>query len=119
MPRVAAHELLRAQEPEASAPVARRIAAALEVALDRNRGRPNAALAGRQLRRVSSLDAPAARLLERLADQAGYSARATHRALRVARTVADLRGRERIAEDDVAAAIALRQPGGERTRRAA
>ena len=119
MPRVAAHELLRAPEPEASAPVARRVAAALDVALTRNGGRPNAALAGRHLRRVSTLDPPAARLLERLADQAGYSARGTHRVLRVARTVADLRGRERISADDVAAAIALRQPDGERRRRAA
>lgn len=119
MPRVAAQELLRAPEPEASAPVARRIAAALDVALARNRGRPNAALTGRRLRQVAALEPPAVRLLERLADQAGYSARATHRALRVARTVADLRGRERIAADDVAAAIAFRQPGREGGRRAA
>ena len=119
MPRVAAHELLRAPEPEASAPVARRIAAAWHVALARNRGRPNAELTGRRLRQVATIDPPVARLLERMADQAGYSARATHRALRVARTVADLRGRERIAADDVAAAIAFRQPGGAGSRRAA
>ena len=119
MPRVAAHELLRAPEPEGSAPVAQRIARAWDVALARNRGRPNAALAGRRLRQLATIDPAAARLLERMADQGRYSARATHRTLRVARTVADLRGRERISGDDVAAAIAFRQPDGEGRWRAA
>lgn len=119
MPRVVTRELLRAPEPEPSAAVAQRIAAARCVALARNGGRPNAALTGRSLRRSIALEEPALRLLESLAEHAGYSARATHRALRVARTVADLRGRERVAADDIAAAISLREPRSDRSLRAA
>ena len=119
MPRVPAHELLRAPEPEASAPVARRIADAWGVALDRNGGRPNAALAGRRLRVAAPLDPTGTRLLERVAEGGAYSARSIHRAVRVARTVADLRGRDRIAADDIAVAISLRQPDRGASRRAA
>lgn len=110
MPRVAAPELLRVGDAEGSAAVARRIGAAWAAALARNGGRPNAALTGRALRERAGLEPPAAALLERLAERSRYSARATHRALRVARTVADLQGRERIAPEDVAAAAALREP---------
>jgi predicted ATPase with chaperone activity len=39
--------------------------------------------------------------------------------MRVARTVADLRGRERVAAEDIAVAIALRQPDRGASRRAA
>jgi magnesium chelatase family protein len=119
MPRVASHELLRAPEPEASGPVARRIADAWGVALARNGGRPNAALAGRRLRVMAALDAAGTRLLERMAEGGAYSARSIHRAVRVARTVADLRGRERVAAEDIAVAIALRQPDRGASRRAA
>ena len=38
----------------------------------------------------------------------GLSGRAVHRILRVARSIADLAGRERLASADVAEAIALR-----------
>jgi magnesium chelatase family protein len=110
MPRVPARELLAAPEPEASALVATRIATAWELACERNGGRPNAHVTGRRIRSVACLDRPAARLLERMADDARFSARATHRALRVARTVADLRGHAGVGVDDITAAIALRQP---------
>lgn len=119
MPRVAAGELLRAPQPETSAPVAGRIARAWALALERNGGRPNAALAGRALRRRAALDGPALRFLERMAERGGYSARATHRALRVARTVADLRARDRISAEEIAAAVALREPRAEGGQRAA
>ncbi len=113
MPRVPPRELLRAPEPEASAPVAARIAVARALALARNGGRPNAALAGRRLRATAMLDPTASRLLERMAEQGAYSARSVHRALRVARTVADLHGNERIGAAEIAAAISLREPGTE------
>jgi magnesium chelatase family protein len=109
MPRVPANELLAASEPEASAVVAARIATAWDTARERNGGRSNAELTGRRIRTVARLDRSAARLLERMADDARLSARATHRALRVARTVADLRGHAGVAVEDITAAIALRQ----------
>ncbi|WP_423822774.1 YifB family Mg chelatase-like AAA ATPase [Salinisphaera sp. SPP-AMP-43] len=51
----------------------------------------------------------ASRLLERAIDQLGLSARGYHRILRVARTIADLAGREAIAAPDIAEAIGFRQ----------
>jgi magnesium chelatase family protein len=109
MPRVPAQELLAAPEPEASAPVAARISLAWEMARERNGGRSNAELSGRRVRNLAALEPPAMRLLERMADEGRFSARATHRALRVARTVADLRGHAGVTVDDIASAVALRQ----------
>jgi magnesium chelatase family protein len=108
MARVPAHDLLAAPEPEASGRVAERIAAAWGVAMQRNGGRPNAHLSGRRIRTLAGLDRAAAQLLERMADDARYSARATHRALRVARTIADLRGHAGVTSADITAAVALR-----------
>jgi magnesium chelatase family protein len=110
MPRVPAADLLAAPDPEPSGPVAERIARAWATACERNGGRPNAALSGRRIRAVAELQEEAARLLERLAEDGRFSARATHRALRVARTVADLRGHAGVGADDVTAAFSLRQP---------
>jgi predicted ATPase with chaperone activity len=39
------------------------------------------------------------------------SARQTHRMMRVARSIADLREHERVSADDVLAAVQLRDPG--------
>jgi magnesium chelatase family protein len=119
MARVPAGELLATPEPEPSAAVAARIAAAWNLAHERNGGMPNAHLTGRRVRSLAALGSPAARLVERLADDAGFSARATHRALRVARTVADLRGHDGVTVEDVTAAIALRNVDRTRDRLAA
>ena len=51
-------------------------------------------------------------LLERAAARIGLSGRAQVRALRVARTVADLAEREQIAHDDLAEALAFHPRGG-------
>jgi magnesium chelatase family protein len=55
-----------------------------------------------------SLQDGAARALAMAYRSGALSARGRHRLLRVARTVADLAGREAIAEDDLAAALSLR-----------
>lgn len=49
------------------------------------------------------------RLLERAMQQLQLSARATQRILRVARTIADLAGRDRIGSADLTEAIGYRQ----------
>jgi magnesium chelatase family protein len=49
-------------------------------------------------------------LLRRAAEQHGHSARSQHRLLRVARTVADLAGRDELLSADVAEALAMRWP---------
>jgi magnesium chelatase family protein len=68
----------------------------------------NAELGPRQLREHCQLDAQCDNHLETCVRRLGLSGRAVHRILRVARTVADLAGRERLAPADLAEAIALR-----------
>jgi magnesium chelatase family protein len=53
-------------------------------------------------------DAKSTRLLQEAARVQGLSARSQHRILRVARSIADLAGRDAVAETDVAEALALR-----------
>jgi magnesium chelatase family protein len=93
MPRVPPLELVGARQPEPSAVVAERIAAARDVASIRQ-GSLNGRLRGRVLRRVCRLGpVERARAVE-LAELDSYSARGTERLLRVARTIADLAGDE-------------------------
>jgi magnesium chelatase family protein len=93
---------------EPSAVVARRVAAARQLALAR--GVPcNAALASSQLDVTAPLQGAARRLLETRLRQGRLSARGLHRVRRVARTLADLAGREgQVGVDDVHGALALR-----------
>jgi magnesium chelatase family protein len=53
-------------------------------------------------------DAASLDLLRRAAQQRGHSARSQHRVLRVARSIADLQGRDAVLAEDVAEALALR-----------
>jgi len=110
MPRVRPGELLGGPEPEPSAAVATRIAAARRLARERNGGRCNGALGGREIRRLAQLDEAGLGFLQRAAEERRHSARAVLRLLRVARTVADLRGHERVGRDELAAALSLREP---------
>ena len=91
--RVAPEVLLAGPEPEASAVVAERIAAARE----RQRARPagmgsGMRLQGRALRSACAMDPVAESRAILLADREGLSGRGTDRLLRVARTIADLAG---------------------------
>jgi magnesium chelatase family protein len=54
--------------------------------------------------------APARDLLERAAERLGLSARGYHRALRVARTIADLDGAVAVNDSAVAEALRYRSP---------
>jgi magnesium chelatase family protein len=91
MPRLPPAALVARAEPEDSATVASRIAAARQLQLERPPGRLNARVAGRALRAVARLDGPATRRLVELAELEQLSGRGTERLLRVARTIADLR----------------------------
>lgn len=91
MPRVPAATLVAGHDPEDSATVGARIAAArARAALDR--GRVNGRLRGRALRRACRLSEPASRRVADLAEAEFASGRGTERLLRVARTIADLAG---------------------------
>jgi magnesium chelatase family protein len=70
----------------------------------------NAHMDGRMLREHARLDEHGQRLLRGARERGLLSARGEHRVLRVARTIADLRGSERVRARDIGEALALR-PG--------
>jgi magnesium chelatase family protein len=71
--------------------------------------RCNGELDARSLGLHSRLDSPAERVLARAYSVGVLSARGRHRALRVARTIADLQDSERVRESHVLTALSLRQ----------
>jgi magnesium chelatase family protein len=94
--------------PEPTAQMARRVAAARRLAGTRG-VRCNAELAGSALDQLAPIEGGARRLLEVRLRQGRLSARGLHRVRRVARTLADLDGREGpVTVDDVYGALALR-----------
>ena len=103
-------ELMGRSEAEPSAAIRARVTAARERALARGQERPNAELGPREARAAAGLEPSAAALLERAVDRLGLSARAHDRLLRVARTIADLAGADRVAADHLAEAIGYREP---------
>jgi magnesium chelatase family protein len=111
MTRVPPAQLLRGPSPEPSADVRSRIAAARNLALERNLGRPNAHLTGVGVLRACALSKSANNALAEMAADKHLSARSVHRLMRVARTIADLQGRIEVSQDDVYAAVSLRDPG--------
>ncbi|MCC6172002.1 MAG: ATP-binding protein, partial [Gammaproteobacteria bacterium] len=75
-------------------------------------GRLNAALAGAALERCAQPTREALQTLNLAREKLGLSLRGTHRALRVARTLADLEGSEAVSEAQIAEAIQLRRALG-------
>ncbi|GAB4203311.1 MAG: YifB family Mg chelatase-like AAA ATPase [Tibeticola sp.] len=108
VPALAAPELLDTPAGEPSASVRARCIAAQERAL-RRQGKRNQALQGKELDAHLQLDTAAAKFLNTAAARLGWSARSVHRALRVARTIADLAGSEATQVAHVAEAIQLRR----------
>jgi magnesium chelatase family protein len=92
MPRVAPAALVGRTDPEASVPVAQRIADARAIAMARPTGALNGRLSGRALRAVCQLGRAAEARIVTLAELERASGRGTERLLRVARTIADLAG---------------------------
>jgi magnesium chelatase family protein len=83
----------------------------------RARAALNARMPNAALRQHCALDGRVRRLAADAVDRGGMSARAVHRALRVARTIADLAGAERVGE--IALAEALQHRAYEARRSAA
>ena len=98
MPRVAPRALVSGLEPEGSAVVGSRIAAARAVAVARQAGSLNSRLTGSRLRSACALSAAAEERVVQLAELEQASGRGTERLLRVARTIADLAGHDGVAE---------------------
>ena len=97
-----------AQRAESSAVVRARVVAARERQTDRLAGTTalcNAQMDGPLTRATVPLDADAMSLLRSIDAPGDLSGRAHDRVLRLARTIADLDGRERVGADDVAEAL--------------
>ncbi len=115
VPRLSRDELMAEGTGEASVAVRARVMAADAPRAAREQGVPNAHLGPVETRRVARLDAAGRRVMDAAVDRLGLSARGFDRVLRVARTIADLAGSERVADEHLWEAIALRAPGeGER-----
>ena len=113
VPALPAHELLGAPPGEASAAIRARVAQARAHAIERQ-GCANNALQGRAIDEHIHLEPAASQFLQTASARLGWSARATHRTLKVARTIADLAGAQTTGLAHVAEAMQYRRalPGG-------
>ncbi|WP_171233087.1 YifB family Mg chelatase-like AAA ATPase [Ruegeria sp. HKCCA4812] len=97
---------------DSSATVATRVENARAIQADRFRGMPemrqNSDAEGKVLEQIATPDAEGKAVLLKAADRFGLSARAFHRILRVARTIADLDGSADIRRPHVAEALSFR-----------
>ena len=89
VPAIPPGDLLRDTHGESTADIRARCIAASNIALQRQ-GVSNHALQGKAIDQHLRLDDAAARFLNVAATRLGWSARGTHRVLKVARTIADL-----------------------------
>ncbi len=111
VPAVTAADLILPAPSEGSAEVASRVAAARAVQTARYEGqglRTNAEVDGERLEAVATPDEPGRRLLAQAAEAMRLSARGYHRVLKVARTLADLDGAERVGRVHLAEALSYR-----------
>lgn len=112
VPPVDAAGLLTRPDGESSASIRARVIAARERQLQRRAETGvscNARLSGRQLRRFCLLTEQQQQMLLTAVEQFALSARAFDRILRVARTIADLAGRDNPSDNDIFEAIQFRQ----------
>lgn len=91
VPAMPAADLLNAPQGESSDAIRERAAAARQRAQARQ-GSTNQALGAQHMDQHVQLEASAAQFLQTAAARLGWSARGTHRTLKIARTIADLAG---------------------------
>lgn len=110
VPRLPAQDLNSqpASPAEPSRQVQARVEQCRQQQMTRN-GCPNSQLAGRQLEAVCQLSDESRQLITRAMDQLGLSARAYHRILRLARTIADLSRSDTITPAHLGEAIGYRR----------
>jgi magnesium chelatase family protein len=112
VPSVPYRDLVAAAAEESSEAVRERVERARLRQRERFRDRPglhaNAHMTARDLRRYCPLAEPVERLLRDAVARLGLSARAYHRVVKIARTIADLAGTEDLSTDHVSEAIQYR-----------
>ena len=108
VPAVPQEDLLRQAAGEASGAVRERVGTAHQAQIQRQ-GKSNSRLGTREIDRWCRPQAAAEGLLRQAISRLNLSARAYHRVLKLARTIADLAGSESIAAAHVAEAIQYRK----------
>lgn len=108
---VAYRDLRGASDGESSASIRKRVTAARMWQTQRFAAetiKTNAQMKNRHLKKFCPVDPASARLLEAAVDKLNLSARAYHRVIKIARTIADLEGNEHIRPDHIAEAVQYR-----------
>lgn len=112
VPAVDRQLLLRSDSGESSGVIRGRVEQARAIQAERFSGRrkshSNARMSPREIGRFCALPPACANFLSAALSDLGLSARAFHRILKVARTIADLAGRTELREEDLAEAIGFR-----------
>ncbi len=111
VPRINFEKLTSEDAGEASAAIKARVEQARAIQRERLRGTPfltNAEMSSEVLKRHSVLEEAALKLLRAAVDQMRLSARAYFRVLKIARTIADLAGEERISAGHIAESLQYR-----------
>jgi len=117
VPAVSATDLIRPAPAEPSAAIAARVARARDIQRERHAALglspalTNAHLSSSLVEQVATPDAAGAALLHEASEKLGFSARAYHRVLKVARTLADLDGSGTVGRIHLAEAISYRMAG--------
>ncbi len=109
VPALTQDELMQAGAGEASAAIRDRVQTARTRQM-RRQGKANAALGTREIEQFCPLDAEGENLLKQAIGRLNLSARAYHRVLKLARSVADLAGSDAITPTHLAEAIRYRRP---------
>ena len=108
VPALSQDELMQAGTGESSAAIRDRVQAARARQISRQ-GKPNSALGTQEIDRLCKLDTAGENLLKQAIAKLNLSARAYHRVLKLARSVADLAGSDAITPTHLAEAIQYRR----------
>ena len=101
--------LLKTTANESSSLVRERVCATRKAQLSRQ-SCPNASIAHREIAEICRLEKPQHRYIETAMTSMNLSARAVHRSLRVARTIADMEGVSKVTTEHLSEALAYRNP---------
>lgn len=111
VPKVAFHDIIAKNEGESSAEIRKRVIKARKRQLHRFRGKKifsNAQMGTKEVKKYCPVDKEGQELLKMAVDRLGFTARGYTRVLKVARTIADLSGEEKITPVHISEAVQYR-----------
>jgi magnesium chelatase family protein len=104
------YEKLKEKETPITEKIRERVKKAREIQKERLKGeRVNAQMTLREIKKYCEVDSKSENLLKKYVDAGKLSVRGYHRVLKVARTIADLEGKEKISFENVSEALMYRQ----------